>query len=187
MFVGESRPYPTSSYYGGGAYGGYSSIQQMKIGVTLEVTPLINPDGLVVMDIQQQIDSFAGNVTIVNVGEVPITATKQASAKVSVRDHDTIILGGLIDTEKDKNASGVPFLMDIPLLGYLFRTSHADNTRNELDRADSADGAAQPRRSRRWRRRRRRTRCRGCGGWRRKSGTTEMQRLMRDGQGRQAR
>jgi len=49
-----------------------------------------------------------------------------------VRDHDTIILGGLIYTEKDKNASGVPLLMDIPLLGYLFRSSSAQDTRNEL-------------------------------------------------------
>ncbi|MGD0263308.1 MAG: secretin N-terminal domain-containing protein, partial [Verrucomicrobiota bacterium] len=43
IFVGTTQPYPTSSYYGGGAYGGYSSIQQLQIGVTLEVTPLINP------------------------------------------------------------------------------------------------------------------------------------------------
>jgi general secretion pathway protein D len=132
LFVGESRPYPTSSYYGGGAYGGYSSIQQLNIGVTLDVTPLINPDGLVVMDIQQEIDSFEGNVTIQNVGDVPITATKTASAKVSVRDHDTIMLGGLIETDKNKNSSGVPFLMDVPLLGYLFRSSHRDETRKEL-------------------------------------------------------
>ena len=132
LFIGESRPYPTSSYYGGGAYGGYSSIQQLNIGVTLDVTPLINPDGLVVMDIQQQIDSFEGNVTIQNVGDVPVTATKQASAKVSVRDHDTIILGGMIETDKNNSASGVPLLMDIPLLGYLFRSTHADEKRNEL-------------------------------------------------------
>jgi general secretion pathway protein D len=132
LFVGQSRPYPTSSYYGGGAYGGYSSIQQLQIGVTLEVTPLINPDGLVVMDIHQKIDSFEGNVTIQNVGDVPITSSKEASAKVSVRDHDTIILGGLIETDKNGNASGVPVLMDIPLLGYLFRSSHKDESRSEL-------------------------------------------------------
>jgi general secretion pathway protein D len=132
LFVGESRPYPTSSYYGGGAYGGYSSIQQLQIGVTLEVTPLINPDGLVVMDIHQKIDSFEGNVTIQNVGDVPITSSKEAQAKVSVRDHDTIIMGGLIETDKNKSKSGVPFLMDIPLLGNLFRTSSSGETRNEL-------------------------------------------------------
>jgi general secretion pathway protein D len=132
LFVGENRPYPTSSYYGGGAYGGYSSIQQLQIGVQLDVTPLINPDGLVVMDIHQKIDNFIGNVTIQNVGDVPVTSSKEAQAKVSVRDHDTIILGGLIETDKNNSSSGVPYLKDIPLLGYLFRSTHTDGTRKEL-------------------------------------------------------
>jgi type II secretory pathway component GspD/PulD (secretin) len=100
--------------------------------VTLQVTPLINPDGLVVMDISMEIDGLAGSVDIVNVGKVPITSSKTAAAKVSVRDHDTIILGGLIYAEKDKTASGVPYLMNIPLLGYLFRNSSVDNKRTEL-------------------------------------------------------
>jgi general secretion pathway protein D len=132
LFVGESRPYPTASYYGGGAFGGYSSIQQLQIGVTLEVTPLINPDGLVVMDIHQKIDSFVGNVTIQNVGDVPITSEKDASAKVAVRDHDTVMLGGLIENQKTSNNSGVPLLKDLPLLGFLFRSSSKDNSRSEL-------------------------------------------------------
>ncbi len=71
-------------------------------------------------------------MNIENVGDVPITSSKTAQAKVSVRDHDTIILGGLIDTEKNNSASGVPLLMDIPLLGNLFRSSQQSDTRNEL-------------------------------------------------------
>ena len=132
LFVGESRPYPQGSYYGGGAFGGYSTIQQLQIGVTLSVTPLINPDGLVVMDISQQITSFKGNVTIQGVGDVPTTSEKDASAKVAVRDHDTIMLGGLIEDDRNANNSGVPFLKDIPVLGYLFRSSHRDAARDEL-------------------------------------------------------
>jgi general secretion pathway protein D len=132
LFVGESRPYPSGSYYGGGSFGGYSSIQAVNIGVTLEVTPLINPDGLVVMDIHQTIESANGSVVIANVGEVPITSRKEAAAKVSVRDHDTIILGGLIETSKTKSGSGVPFLMNVPLVGYLFRSTSDKETRNEL-------------------------------------------------------
>jgi general secretion pathway protein D len=132
LFVGESRPYPTGSYYGGGSYGSYSSIQQLQIGVSLDVTPLINPDGLVVMDIHQKIDSFTGNVTIQGVGDVPVTSSKDATAKVAVRDHDTIILGGLIETDKSTSKSGIPYLMDIPLLGYLFRATHGDGTRKEM-------------------------------------------------------
>ncbi len=132
LFVGESRPYPSGSYYGGGSFGGYSSIQAVNIGVTLEVTPLINPDGLVVMDIHATIESANGSVVIANVGEVPVTSRKEAAAKVSVRDHDTIILGGLIETSKTKNNSGVPFLKDVPMLGYLFRSSSDSEIRNEL-------------------------------------------------------
>lgn len=132
LFVGESRPYPSGSYYGGGAFGGYSSIQAVNIGVTLEVTPLINPDGLVVMDIHATIESANGSVTIANVGDVPVTSRKEAAAKVSVRDRDTIVLGGLIETSKNKNNSGVPLLKDIPILGVLFRSSSDTEVRNEL-------------------------------------------------------
>jgi general secretion pathway protein D len=131
LFVGESRPYPSGSFYGGG-FGSSTAIQAVNIGVTLEVTPLINPDGLVVMDIHQTIESANGSVNIVNVGDVPITSRKEASAKVSVRDHDTIILGGLIETSKSKSATGVPFLKDIPLLGYAFRSTTDKDVRNEL-------------------------------------------------------
>jgi len=131
LFVGETTPYPTGTSYGG-AFGGYSSIQQMQVGVTLSVTPLINPDGLVVMEIQQQIDSISGSVAIANIGNVPITSSKTASTTVAVRDHDTIILGGLIETSKNNSHSGVPVLMDIPLLGYLFRSSSKTDARTEL-------------------------------------------------------
>jgi general secretion pathway protein D len=132
LFVGESRPYPTSSYYGGGAYGSYASIQQLQIGVTLDVTPLINPDGLVVMDIHQTIENYAGFTEISGVGQVPNTTRKEAAAKVAVRDHDTIILGGLIETDKSKSGTGVPYLMDMPIIGPLFRSTSTSETRKEL-------------------------------------------------------
>jgi general secretion pathway protein D len=130
--VGETVPYPTGSYYGGGAYGGYSSIQQMQIGVTLDVTPLINPEGLVVMEISQQIESVSGSVNIANIGNVPITSSKSANAQVAVRDHETIMLGGLIETDKTDSYSGVPVLMDIPLLGSLFKSTTKTESRTEL-------------------------------------------------------
>ena len=82
--------------------------------------------------IHTKIDSVLSTVTIANVGDVPITGSKETSAKVSVRDHDTIILGGLIYNEKNKNSGGVPYLMNIPLLGVLFRSTHNDDTRSEL-------------------------------------------------------
>ena len=130
--VGESRPYVTSTYAGySGGYGG-SSYQQLFAGVELEVTPFINPDGLVVMDITQTVNEFNGFTTIANVGDVPNTIQRELASEIAVRDRDTVMLGGFIKSNKSNSKAGVPYLMDIPILGNLF-TSHADSkTRSEL-------------------------------------------------------
>ena len=131
LFVGETRPYPTSSQFGG-VYGSYSSIQQLQIGITLSVLPLINPDGLVVMDIRQKIQDIGPSVTIQGVGEVPSTIDREANAKVAVRDGESVVLGGLISSQKTESKGGVPILKDIPVLGWLFRSTTKDANRREL-------------------------------------------------------
>jgi general secretion pathway protein D len=131
LFVGETRPYPTSSQFGG-VYGNYSSIQQLQIGITLSVLPLINPDGLVVMDIRQKIQDVGDPVSITGVGEVPSTIDREANTKVAVKDGDTVVLGGLISSDRRRSKQGVPFLKDIPVLGWLFRSSNKSSVRREL-------------------------------------------------------
>ena len=84
------------------------------------------------MDIHQKINSVSGTVNIANIGDVPVTSSKEAQAKVAVRDHDTIMLGGLIETTKSQTISGVPYLKDIPGLGALFRSNNKEETRDEL-------------------------------------------------------
>ncbi|MBI3882037.1 MAG: hypothetical protein HY301_18495 [Verrucomicrobia bacterium] len=132
IFVGETRPYVTGTSFnnlGGG--GSQSQYQQTQIGITLNVLPLINKDGLVVMDIQQQVQQVGGSVRIDN-NDVPITQDQNASAKVAVNDRETIVLGGFIRDQKTETKSGVPYLKDIPLLGYLFRSTSTSNGRREL-------------------------------------------------------
>jgi general secretion pathway protein D len=124
FFVGQTVPYVTGSTYGS-AYGNSASYSQLSVGVELDVTPFINPDGLVVMDIQQEIDDLNGTTHIDNVGDVPNTTKRTLSSEIAVRDRDTIILGGFVRSDKSKSKSGVPLLMDIPLLGNLF-TSRID-------------------------------------------------------------
>lgn len=131
LFVGQTRPYPTGTSYGG-IGGSYSSIQQLQIGVTLSVLPLINAEGLVVMDIRQKIQDVGEEVAIANVGNVPSTIDREANAKVAVRDGETIMLGGMIAANKNKTKSGVPILKDIPFLGALFRTTTDNDSRREL-------------------------------------------------------
>jgi type II secretory pathway component GspD/PulD (secretin) len=131
LFVGQTRPYPTGTSYGGYA-GSFSTIQQLQIGVTLSVLPLINAEGLVVMDIRQKIQDVGEEVAIANVGNVPSTIDREANAKVAVRDGETVMVGGMISSSKSDAKSGVPILKDIPILGALFRTTRNLDTRREL-------------------------------------------------------
>ncbi|RME92103.1 MAG: hypothetical protein D6766_10635, partial [Verrucomicrobia bacterium] len=130
--VGETVPYVTSTYYGGSFYGPSSSFQQLPVFTTLNVIPYITPDGLVVMDIVQEIQEISGFKKFENVGELPQTINRSASATVSVRDGDTIILGGYIRMSRSRNNSGVPILKDIPLLGSLFRSKSNKSARSEM-------------------------------------------------------
>jgi len=130
FFVGDTVPYITG--YGNYGYGNQSSYSQLSVGVELDVTPFINPDGLVVMDISQEIDDLNGYTTIQNVGNVPNTIKRSLSSEVAVRDRDTIMLGVFIKSNKSTSRSGVPVLMDIPLLGNLFTQRSDSKQREEL-------------------------------------------------------
>jgi general secretion pathway protein D len=132
LFIGNTVPYIQGTTFGDyGTYGSRSLYQEKRVGITLNVLPLINPDGLVVMDIEQIIQQLGTPVTI-DGNPVPTTTERTASAKVAVKDRDTIILGGFIATTKSKTKSGIPYLKDIPMLGYLFRSTGDAEQRVEL-------------------------------------------------------
>jgi general secretion pathway protein D len=131
FFVGETVPYVTGNSYGS-VYGNSSSYSQLSVGVELDVTPFINPDGLVVMDINQEIDDISGYTTLVDVGNIPNTDKRTLSSEIAVRNGDTVMLGGFIKNQKSTSKSGVPFLMDIPLLGNLFSSRSDSKQREEL-------------------------------------------------------
>jgi type II secretory pathway component GspD/PulD (secretin) len=125
IFVGKSRPYPTGSYFSAGK-DSYCSIQQMQVGATLEVTPfLTNGDGMIHLNIHQRIDEVKGTVNIANVGDVPITGSREFQARIAVRHRELMLLGGMIADEDPDKTSGVPILKNVPVLGAPFRWSAA--------------------------------------------------------------
>ena len=129
FFVGSSVPYITGNYeaYNGLAQNNYA---QLSVGVELDVTPFINPEGAVTMQIQQEIDAI-DNPDYNNTGQ-PSTIKRTLNTTITVRDKDTVMLGGFIEADKAHNQSGVPFLSDIPLLGNLFKKRDDQKTRKEL-------------------------------------------------------
>jgi len=84
-----------------------------------------------VMEISQIISEITGFKKFENVGELPETIDRRATATVSVRDGDTIILGGYIRSNRSRSVSGVPLLKDIPLLGALFRSKSSKISQSE--------------------------------------------------------
>jgi general secretion pathway protein D len=133
FFSGSTVPYVTGFYdYGfGTSVGTRSQVEQVEVGVRLEVVPYITPDGLVVLDIFQDISQL-GEFVQIDQNQVPTTTSRNAQATLSVRDGDTIILGGYIEETRNSNKSGVPILKDIPGLGALFRSKTDRNSRTEL-------------------------------------------------------
>ena len=129
FFVGSSVPYITGnySYYGGGPQNSYS---QLSVGVELDVTPFINPEGAVSMQIQQEIDEIDN--PNYNGTQQPSTIKRTLNTTITVRDRETVMLGGFIKSNKSTGSSGVPFLSDIPLLGNLFKQRSDSKARQEL-------------------------------------------------------
>jgi general secretion pathway protein D len=110
-----------------------SSIEYKNVVLQLEVVPLINSEKEVSLDILQKIDSIVpgGNVNISG-NSVPTIDTRYIRTNVSAANGSTIILGGLIEDQKQKNYQGFPYLSRIPLIGAAFRSTSSAKQRQEL-------------------------------------------------------
>ncbi|MBD8897769.1 type II secretion system secretin GspD [Rhodanobacter sp. DHG33] len=106
-----------------------NSVTYLPTGVILNVQPRVNPGGLVYLDIDQQVSSTQGAAN--SQGNYTI-AQREIGTQVAVQSGQTVLLGGLIQDERDNTDTGIPGLNRVPILGRLFgSTSHTRN-RTEL-------------------------------------------------------
>lgn len=127
--VGDQVPVSTGeSTTGGGDV--VTSIQQLDTGVVLEVTPRVNPGGLVLMEIVQEV-STAEETTTSSL-DSPTINKRTIETTVAVQTGNTITLGGLIQDQEEEGVSGVPLLSSIPILGNLFKVTEQITNRKEL-------------------------------------------------------
>ena len=132
FFIGVTAPYVTGSYdYGLGGGVSRSIVNERQVGLTLEVTPIITPEGMVIMDIVQDFQQ-RGQDVIIDGNPIPLVNSRSAGSFLTVRNGDLIMLGGFISETRSNSKGGVPFLKDIPGLGVLFRSSAKSNDRTEL-------------------------------------------------------
>ncbi|MBW3572736.1 MAG: hypothetical protein KY467_16700, partial [Gemmatimonadetes bacterium] len=130
IFVGEEITFLTASTAGGGAGAvGGVTLQpvQVEAGIELEVTPQITADGRVRLALRaENSNPRATENNLLNV------ARQQAETAVLARDGETVVIGGLTVTRVEETRSGIPFLMDLPLLGGLFRVTRRSESKQDL-------------------------------------------------------
>ncbi len=100
--------------------------------LSLTVTPQITPDDRIIMDLLVTKDSVGETITTERGGAVPSIDTRSVQTQVLVDNGQTVVLGGIYETEETENYTKVPYLGDLPWLGALFRSSRISTDKTEL-------------------------------------------------------
>lgn len=121
IHIGDTVPYIISTTSGTGDSAITSEdVRFVDVGLKLNVTPIINDDGFVTMRLRPEISSVVGTVTSQG-GGIPQINKTEVETTVIVKDGNTIILGGLKKDDKVHTQHGFPVLMDLPVIGSMFK------------------------------------------------------------------
>ena len=130
ILIGSEVPFVQVSSFGGVTNTVLETVQFRDVGLELIVIPRINQDREVTLEILQQ-NSTISSTSFGNIN-APLITSRQAETSLVVSDRRTVVLGGLIETQYELEESGIPFLKDIPVLGYLFKSVRRREVKTEL-------------------------------------------------------
>ena len=114
------------------ASSGATTTQFKKAVLSLTVTPQITPDNNIIMDLMVSKDNVGELTQSATGGQVPSIDTRKVETQVLVRNGQTVVLGGIYETERRETINKVPFLGDIPGIGVLFRSKSTVSNKAEL-------------------------------------------------------
>jgi general secretion pathway protein D len=136
--IGEKVPYATGSFLPSLSSTTSSSgllastqFQFQDVGVILELTPHLLADGEVAIHASIEISSVGANVTVGGVSE-PTFGERKIEHDIRLKEGETSVLGGLIQTTLTHTVAGLPFLGDVPFLHYLFSSEHTERQEQEV-------------------------------------------------------
>lgn len=113
----------------------FNTVFYADVGIILKVTPKIYPDGMVMLDVNPEVSDVASAAEAVPIGPgatAPTFLKNAAETRVTVKNGQTVVLGGLIRETDEQSTTGVPLLGDIPVLGNLFSRTTKSKNRREL-------------------------------------------------------
>ncbi|ATS87366.1 general secretion pathway protein GspD [Xanthomonas citri pv. fuscans] len=140
--VGSRIPINSTSINTGlGTDASYSSVQYIDTGVILKVRPRVTKDGMVFLDIVQEVSTpgarpaacTAATATTINSAACNVDInTRRVKTEAAVQNGDTIMLAGLIDDNTSDGSNGIPFLSKLPVVGALFGRKTQNSSRREV-------------------------------------------------------
>jgi type IV pilus assembly protein PilQ len=132
--VGQQYPIPSYSFNQQTGTFQVDGFIYKDIGIILKVTPQVNARGFIKLTLAPEVSENQGTTTFggASGASIPIIGTRKATTQVSIKDGYTMGIGGLISTNFNKGVTKVPFLGDIPLIGYLFKQDSTNNTVDNL-------------------------------------------------------
>lgn len=133
IHIGDKLAFVTTTTIGTGESQRVNEeIHYIDVGVQFHVTPVINDDGFITMQIKPEISSKSGELETPQGAKVPLINTTLVETNVIVKDGHTIIIGGLRQDDFSKTKKGIPGLMDVPILGGLFSNTSKEKTATEI-------------------------------------------------------
>ena len=129
--VGENRPYQTraTTDQSGGTF---ESFEYRDVGKILKITPHVTEGRLVRMVLSLEVTNIDLTSTLTTSSTLPVTQKRTVDTTVIVKDNQTVVIGGLIDDLSSVNQTKVPVLGDIPILGWLFRSTEETHQKTNL-------------------------------------------------------
>jgi len=134
--VAQEVPFITGQYTAnntavvGGAVNPFQTIQREEVGTILKITPTISPEGTAVM---LKISIESSSIGQKPAGAVDLVTNKRTvTTTVMIDDGGIVVLGGLTENDTNRGENRVPFLGNIPIIGYLFKTRNESTTKNNL-------------------------------------------------------
>ena len=130
ILIGEKRQFPIVASFNTNGQPVFS-IQELKIGIQLDVSAQITADGSITLAVRPEVSSIIEFLNV-NGGTYPQIATRSSENKLTMHDGDTMVIGGLVKEEDIKNYQRLPLLSNIPFFGELFKSRRLEKRKAQL-------------------------------------------------------
>jgi len=136
VHIGDQVPIPVTTFNTSGTIGGnivpITSFQYQDIGIRLDIQPRLHHNKEITLELKVEVSNISGFVTGVGDQQQPIIGTRRVESTIRLMDGETNFLAGLIRTDETVTDTGIPGLMDLPLIGRLFTHKKTDAKRTDL-------------------------------------------------------